>query len=116
MEFRAVLKGLTAHHDSLVRGAVFCDEEGERVEAIVNDPDLDSFELDVAGASYAPVVHLLGDTADGARLRVVHEDGVVWLEVLQNRYYLLVLVVRDGLDIRVVPRLEEACHALRELM
>jgi hypothetical protein len=116
MPFRAVLKGLLARHQEGVRGAVFCDEEGERVEALINDPRLDPYDLDLAGASYASVVNLLGTDGDGARMRIVLRDEVVWLQVIKNRYYVLLLTVRDGYDVTVAPLLDEVGHALEELM
>jgi hypothetical protein len=115
MPFRAVLKGLCARHETVVRGAVFCDEEGERVEALLNDPELDPYELDLAGASYATVLPLLS-TSSGARMRVLHADQVVWLQVIRDGYFVVVLTRRTGHSVTLTPVLDEVAHALEALM
>lgn len=124
MPFRAILAGLLAHHAARVRGAVFCDEEGERVESLINDAALDAYDLDLCGASYASVAAMVASSElvarDGEagcgfgalRIRVLHPGAVVWLQGLARGYYLVVLTARDGRDATIEPVLDEVAEAL----
>lgn len=114
MPFRAVLQGLVAR-SPLARGAVFCDFEGERVEAVLADPALDPFELDLAGASYAGAVEQLSSSED-AQIRVLHERGVIWVQPVCDGYYVVLLVARGGVDGWLRGPLRDAGEALRALM
>jgi hypothetical protein len=114
MPFRAVLQGLLASAP-IARGAVFCDFEGERVEAVVRDPELDPYELDLAGATYARAVEQL-TAGDEAQLRVVHENAVVWVQPVRDGYYVVLLARRCGADGFLRGPLRDAGDALRALL
>ena len=94
MPFRAMLNGFAARHKSVVRGVIFCDEEGERVEGLVCDPALDPFDLDIAGASYATLIPLMAEQGTSSLVRITFVDGVTWLQLLQDGYYVLVLTTK----------------------
>ena len=85
MPFRAILETLVIDHAPRVRGAIFWDDEGGRVDS-ARLPDLDAFDLDLMGAAYAPVASALGPNAC---MRVVHDDRVVWVATVTGGYYLL---------------------------
>lgn len=85
MPFRAILETLVVSHAPRILGAIFCDGEGERVDAARTDA-LASFDLDLVGAAYAPVAAALGA---GACIRVVHDKHAVWLATVSGGYYLL---------------------------
>jgi hypothetical protein len=91
MPFRAILDTLVDAHAPAVRGAVFCDHEGERIDACCGD--LTPFELDVVGASFAAAVEQLNT---GTQLRLVAEDAY-WIVVVAEGCY-LVVVCRRGHD------------------
>lgn len=114
MPFRAALVSLVAKAPS-VRGAVFCDFEGERVESVLSDPTLDPFDLDLVGASYAHVVEQLGPETD-AQLRVVHPHGVVWVQPVAEGYYILLLARPSARDLMLQAPLRELGRALREIL
>lgn len=114
MPFRAVLSGLVARAP-FVRGAVFCDFEGERVEAVRVDPELDPYELDLVGASYARLVELLG-RHEGAQLRVTHPRDVVWVQLVSEGYYVVLLARRHAADGALRGPLHDAGEALRDLL
>lgn len=114
MAFREVLESLLAC-TPLARGVVFCDFEGERVEAVLADPELDPYELDLAGASYAGAVEHLS-SREGAQIRVLHERGVVWVQPVCDGYYMVLLVQRTGVDGWLRGPLRAAGEALRALM
>ncbi len=90
MSFSSILRGLAQDHPA-IRGVVFCDEEGEKVEGHIADPALDAFELDIAGASFATLVPMLQMQDGRAQLRVHHGRGLIWMQMLTEHYYLLVL-------------------------
>jgi glycosyltransferase A (GT-A) superfamily protein (DUF2064 family) len=83
--FRAILETLLIEHAPRMRGAIFCDDEGERVDAARVD-ELGAYDLDLLGAAYAPVAAALG--AD-ACLRITHEGQVLWIATVSGGYYLL---------------------------
>lgn len=114
MPFRAVLQGLLASAP-ITRGAVFCDFEGERVEAVVRDPALDPFELDLAGATYARAVEQLS-AGEEAQLRVLHTNAVVWVQPVRDGYYVVLVAERCGTDACLQRPLRDAGEALRELL
>lgn len=118
MPFRAILTELVARPGSVLRGAIFCDDEGERIEAVLappvlTEPALDPYRLDLVGASYAIVLHLLGEDRDEAQLRIVHEREVVWVQGITGGYYLVALASRRGLDPCIGTPLRQAARALR---
>lgn len=110
MTFRPILAGLALEHPA-IRGMVFCDDEGERVDSHIADPGLDAYELDVAGACYATLAPLLA--RQGARrLRVVHGRGLIWMQMLTPRYYLLVLTRPSATDGLLGPHLDSVAEAI----
>ena len=116
MPFRSILKTLATSQASLVRGVVFCDELGERVERWTDDDTLDLYELDIAGASFAPIVAQLLPHGVGSRMRVVVDSGVVWLIALPSGYYLVVLVRRATTEGVFTRALDDAAGALQAHM
>jgi hypothetical protein len=90
--FREILQTLVDSHSPAVRAAIFCDHEGERVEASAFD--VDTFDLDVAGATFAATAQTM---APGQRLRVVVGDEVFWIVVVELGCYLVVWC-RRGYD------------------
>ena len=86
MPFRAILRTLVDVH-APVRGAIFCDYEGERVDAACG-AGLTPFDLDVRGATYAKIA---ADVPTGGRLRVVEDENTIWLLVVDRGYYLVVV-------------------------
>jgi hypothetical protein len=91
VEFKAILETLVESYPATVLGAIFCDDEGEKVDAY-HQPTLDAYDLDLLGAAYAGVV---GELAPQSVLRVVHtqpESGagrIVWVANVESGYYLL---------------------------
>jgi hypothetical protein len=94
MSFREILQALVEVHAPAVRGSIFCDEEGERVDAASHD--IDPWDLDVLGASWAPALQAL---PPGTRLRarLGGELHHVWL--IQSGYF-VVVVCRDDATVR----------------
>jgi hypothetical protein len=109
MPFRAILQTLVETHAPMVRGAIFCDHEGERVDACAG-PGLDPYDLDLLGATCAQPALLL---RAGARARVVVGDEVVWVVVVEEGYYLVVLCGErtDHACRQVLPGVAEALLA-----
>lgn len=122
MLLRAILITLLKHPHVNVRHVVFCDEEGERVEAVSRDPKVDPFELDLLGASYAALVARLtgepGPITDSRdlRLRSVHPENIVWVQGLLYGYYLVVVTERDERSHQLESALEDAALALADHM
>jgi hypothetical protein len=83
--FREILQTLVDSHSPAVRGAIFCDHEGERVDA--STWDVDAFELDIAGATFAATAQTM---VAGQRLRVVVGEQVFWIVVVELGCYLVV--------------------------
>jgi len=83
--FREILQTLVDSHSPAVRAAIFCDHEGERVDASAYD--VDAFELDIAGATFAATAQTM---SAGQRLRVVVGDEVFWIVVVDLGCYLVV--------------------------
>ncbi len=94
MPFRPLLKTLCAQHP-VVRGVIFCDEEGERVERMCNDETFTEFDLDIAGASFASLMPVLTHGYQESSIRVVFEQDAYWVQLLVEGYFLLV-VARHG--------------------
>ena len=120
MPFRAILKTLVTSQPAHVRGVVFCDELGERVERWAHDGEIDPFELDVAGASFAPIaaqiVPTLAPSHTHTSMRMVVDDGVVWLGTLASGYYVVVLGRRAPGDVVIVRALADALGAIEANM
>jgi hypothetical protein len=93
--FAAILSTLVEEHAPVVKGAIFCDEEGEKVDAF-SIAGVDAFDLDLLGAACAPVASTL---RAGAAVRMLLDDRAVWLCNVDGGYYLLVLAdrSRDGI-------------------
>jgi hypothetical protein len=89
VEFRAILETLVEANPDIVLGAIFCDDEGEKVDAY-HVAALDAYELALMGAAYAPVVFPL---KPGSVLRVLHglegPQRVIWVATIEGGYYLL---------------------------
>lgn len=109
MPFRAILETLLAEHEPIVRGAIFCDDEGERVDCYAGD-GCSVGELDLLGASMATVAPMI---PQGACMRTVLADSVVWLATVDGGCFLVVLCapVRDGIVRADLPRAVAALAA-----
>ena len=109
MPFRMILETLVETHAPLVRAAIFCDEEGERVDTFAL-PGIDAYDVDLLGASFAPVALAV---PPGSCLRVVHPDRVYWLATVESGCYLVVLCapVGDGAVRGDLPRAVAALAA-----
>lgn len=101
MPFQSILARLVEAHVSFARAAIFCDEEGERVQAFAV-PGIDPWDVDLLGAAYAPLAARL---EPHTCLRVVHKERVVWCAAVERGYYVVVLCERgpDGVIRRVLP-------------
>ena len=93
MPFRAILETLVHSNSPAVRGAIFCDYEGERVDACCGN--VDPFVMDVTGATCAATAAAM---LRGQRLRVVMGDDVLWIVMVDQGYYLVVFC-RPGFDL-----------------
>jgi hypothetical protein len=94
MPFAAILSTLVEEHAPVVKAAIFCDEEGEKVDAFSIE-GVDGFDLDLLGAACASVASTL---RAGSAVRMLLDDRAVWLCSVEGGYYLLVLAdrSRDG--------------------
>ena len=107
--FRAILETLLAEHEPIVRGAIFCDDEGERVDSFTG-PGSTTGELDLIGASMATVAPMI---PQGACLRTVLGGSVLWLATVEGGCFLVVQCapVRDGTVRADLPRAVAALAA-----
>jgi hypothetical protein len=110
--FRAILETLVLNHAPRVRAAVFCDEEGERVEQFAAS-GLDPYDVDLAGASFAPIA---SSVPMGACLRVAHSDRVHWIAGVSSGCYLVVVCASHGCDGAVRRDLSRTVAALASHM
>jgi hypothetical protein len=115
MPFSAILQAVVAKHPQ-VRGIVFCDDEGEKVEASIGDPDLDPFDLDVAGASLAPLAIRFAHKVPVRRLRAKTKQGNLWMQTIMDGYYLVVMAHPDPRDPHLEDSLVDAAEAIRAHM
>lgn len=92
MPFQAILSTLIDSYAPVARAAIFCDDQGERVDAHAL-PEVLPFDLALLGASYAPIARCV---PEGSCLRVAHCEHVVWLATVADGYYLVVLCARAG--------------------
>jgi hypothetical protein len=92
--FQAILSTLIETHQPAARAAIFCDDEGERVDSFAL-PEIEQFDIALLGAAYAPVAR---SVPPGSCLRVVHPEKTVWVATVEGGYYLVVLCdpLRDG--------------------
>src|SRR5688500_12140554 len=92
--FQDILSTLVDNHAPAARAAIFCDDEGERVDSFAL-PGIADFELSLVGAALAPVSR---SVPPGACLRVAHATRSYWMATVESGYYLVVLcdVGRDG--------------------
>lgn len=83
-----------AEHEPAVRGAIFCDDEGERVASYAAD-GRDDDKLALLGASMATIAPMV---PDGSCLRSALPDTVVWFANVASGCFLVVLCApaRDG--------------------
>lgn len=112
MPFRSILGGFAVKHPH-VRAVVFCDEEGERVESVVVDATVDPYDLDVLGASLAPLAPTLARQGSETCVRIVRAADVVWIRSVSDRYYVVAWTRRTFADLRVGDGLDDVAHALR---
>lgn len=110
MPFRSILETLVVTHAPGVRGAVFCDHEGERIDACCGD--LTAFDLDIIGASFAAMVERL---PKAAQLRLVLDQDCYWIVVVDEGCY-LVVVCRRGHDFACKADLPSIASALAAYM
>ena len=97
-------------HAPGVRAAIFCDAEGERIDAACGA--MTAFDVDVIGASFAALVQ---DLRCGEILRAVHDDATFWLIVVEQGCYLIVVCHR-GLDFACKADLPSIARALTAYM
>ena len=90
MGFHAVLTQLVERAAPDAVAAIFCDGDGERVDAFVS-PSHDTYDVDLIGAACAQVGARL---AGGMRVRVRCTDRVLTLAPVEAGYYLVVVGVR----------------------
>ena len=91
MPFSAILSTLVEEHAPVIRAAIFCDEEGEKVDSFAID-GVEAFDLDLLGAACAPVASSL---PGGSAVRMLLDDKSVWLANVDSGYYLIVLSERS---------------------
>ena len=106
MPFRAILETLVVTHAPGVRGAVFCDHEGERIDACCGE--LTAFDLDVIGASFAAVAESLHPRQ---HLRMVMDEDIFWIVMVEEGCY-LVVCCRRGQDFACKADLPSIASAL----
>ena len=109
MPFRSILETLLAEHEPAVRGAIFCDDEGERVDSCAGTGS-DDDELALLGASIATVAPMI---PAGACVRVARSSSVVWVATVESGCFLVVLCARgrDGALLADLPRAVAALAA-----
>lgn len=105
--FRAILETLVAEHEPVVRGAIFCDDEGERVDSCAGAGSSED-DLALLGASIATVAPMI---PGGACMRIVLENAVVWVATVESGCFLVVQCAR-GRDGAVRADLPRAVAAL----
>jgi hypothetical protein len=115
MPFSAILTAVVARHPQ-VRGIVFCDDEGERVDSSIADPHLEQFDLDVAGASMAPLMATFTRKVAVSHFRAKTSDGTIWLQTIMDGYYLVVMAHPDPTNSRLEDTLVDAAEAIRAHM
>ncbi|MCP4499848.1 MAG: hypothetical protein GY822_07790 [Deltaproteobacteria bacterium] len=109
MPFRPLLQKLCEQHQT-IRGVIFCDEEGERIERLCNDDSLSEFDLDIAGASLATLMPMLANGYQEGSIRVLFDQDAYWIQLLVEGYFLLVVTHQgDGRDLA----LEQDLHQMR---
>jgi hypothetical protein len=106
--FRAILQTLVDSHSPAVRAAIFCDHEGERIDASAGE--LEAFDVDIAGATFAAAAQTM---SPGHRLRVVVGDEVFWVVTVELGCYLVVWcrIGRDATCLAALPRVTAALAA-----
>lgn len=115
MPFAPILRGFVADHPQ-VKGVIFCDEEGERVEAATRDETVDLFDIEVTGASLATVLRQLERYGAGSSLRTRHDDRTIWTQLIEDGYYVTALCDRGPADAKVGADLVAVAEALRSHM
>lgn len=115
MSFLATLRGLVDVDPDRVCGAVFCDDEGERIEALSSGCDVDLYTLDLAAASFASLAPQL-PLDDDALLRVTYGAHMAWVQRVPDRYLLVLLAQRSARGGALEPRVREAGRALASLL
>ncbi len=110
MPFRMILDTLVAAHQPAMRAAIFCDHEGERVDASCGD--MQTFDVDVIGASMAVAAAQMPRLG---RLRVVVGDDAYWVMTVDLGYY-LVIICRRGHDLQCTSEFQSVADALMTYM
>ncbi len=111
MPLGAILKGIASEVESL-KGAIFCDEEGERVWAHVAEAGIDPFDLDIRGASFASLIPQLRNQGPRLVARVKTKGEVMWLQLLEDGYYLLLWTNPSPREAQIPGILASAADAL----
>ena len=91
MVFRDILHTLVETHSPALTAAIFCDEEGERVDSYALD-GVDPFDLDLMGAACAIVASTV---PPGSCVRFLLDTQAVWIATVESGYYLLALSARS---------------------
>ncbi len=109
LPFRAILATLVETHAPALCAAIFCDEEGERVDSFALD-GVDPYDLDLMGAACAAVAPSI---PEGCAVRVLFDGRAVWIATVDSGYYLLCLAARsrDGAVRFDIPRAAAALAA-----
>ena len=107
MPFRAILETRVVEHEPVAHGAIFCDDEGERVDSCAG-PGCTDDELALLGATIATVAPQI---PGGTCLRIAFPDVVVWVATVESGCFLVVRCAR-GRDGAVVADLPRAVAAL----
>jgi hypothetical protein len=100
--------------DLCVRGVVFCDDEGERIDSLVVDPGLSAYDLDVLGASLAPAASVLLHRGGGQLLVARLSSALLLVSTVGTRCYVGALLERSSLEMRVRARLVAAAQSLEK--
>jgi hypothetical protein len=106
--FQEILSAFVDDTQDIVRFAVLCDGEGERIAAAHGA--MAAYDVDVFGATFAATILPL---ARGARLRV-RFDSVVAVVVVVDLGCYLVVACSPGYDAALRERLEGVVRALIE--
>jgi hypothetical protein len=91
LEFGAILATLVETHAPALSAAIFCDEEGERVDSFALD-GVDKYDLELMGAALANVARTI---PAGIAVRVLFDGRAVWMTTVESGYYLIAFAQRS---------------------